>query len=115
MPIIDPNGLFTGERLAACSDKAKMLWPFIYCASNGFARVEVNISRIRLNCFSTFKSPPADEDIVEAIEDYVNNFLVLLYEHKGTLWIQFDTSQKYLTRHKSKKDIASPSPTGEQR
>lgn len=114
MPVIDPQGLFDGDRLAACSDKAKVYWPFLYCASNGYARLEINTTQIRKKCFSGFLSPPQDLDIIEVLKEYANNFLVLVYEHEGKQWLQFDTSAKYLPKHKSKKDNESPAPNADE-
>lgn len=111
MPIIDPQGLFDGDRLSACSDRAKLLWPFLYCASNGYARLEVNLNQIRRRCFSGFAEPPSDSEIVSVLQEYALNFLVLLYAHSGKQWLQFDTAVKYLPRHKSKKDTESPAPS----
>lgn len=113
MPVIDPQGLFDGERLAACSDKAKLFWPFIYCASNGFARLEINPKYIQKKCFASFTETPTEDDIIKAIEEYAQNFLLVVYEHEGRQWVQFDTSSKYLPRHKSKKDDESPIPPPE--
>jgi hypothetical protein len=113
VPVIDPQGLFDGERLAACSDKAKLFWPFIYCASNGFARLEINPRHIQKKCFASFTETPTEDDIIKAIEEYAQNFLLVVYEHEGRQWVQFDTSSKYLPRHKSKKDDESPVPPPE--
>ena len=113
MPVIDPQGLFDGERLAACSDQAKFCWPYIYCASNGYARLEVNLKAIRQKCFSSFEYAPDDSDLTSVLKEYAENYLLILYEFQGRQWVQFDTSAKYLPRHKSKKDEASPLPPPE--
>jgi len=42
MAIIDPAGLFEGERLAACSDVAQLYWPRLFLAANSCARLELS-------------------------------------------------------------------------
>jgi hypothetical protein len=115
MPVIDPEGLFDGERLAACSDKAKIFWPYIYCSTNGYARIELNPRQIRQRCFASFTDTPSEQDIMSVLQEYAENYLLLVYEHEGREWGQFDTDAKYLPRHKSKKDDASPSPTEDEK
>lgn len=113
MPVIDPQGLFEGERLSACSDRAKFFWPYIYCASNGFARLEINLRQLRQKCFACFVTAPTEAEILSALKEYADNYLLTVYEHQGRQWAQFDTHPKYLPKHKSKKDLASPTPPDE--
>lgn len=113
MPVIDPQGLFEGERLSACSDQAKFYWPYIYCASNGYARLEINLRQLRLRCFARYVTPPTDAEILGALKEYADNYLLTVYEHEGRQWAQFDTHPKYLPKHKSKKDQSSPPPPEE--
>ena len=114
MPVIDPTGLFEGDRLSACSDQARLMWPYLFCISNGYARLEVSLRHIRQKCFSSFQAPPSEQAIAEILREYADNFLILPYESEGRQWVQFDTSQKYLPKHKSKKDQDSPGPTVEE-
>lgn len=48
MAIIDPEGLFSGDRLRRCSNLAQLHWPRLYLAANGFARLEINFAKIRV-------------------------------------------------------------------
>lgn len=115
MAIIDPEGLFGGERLAALSDKARLYWPWVYSASNGYARIELNLRAIIRRCFSAFNDPPSEQQLLIIISEYAENYLVFTFENNGQQWIQFDTPDKFLPRHKTKKDAASPGPTEQER
>lgn len=114
MAIIDPDGLFQGERLAACSDRAKLLWPYIYSASNGYGRIELNLRAIQARCFVSFTKKPSEEELFAVITEYAENFLLLIYEVDGEQWAQWDTSEKYLPPYKSAKDKMSPAPSAEE-
>jgi hypothetical protein len=111
MAIIDPEGLFGGDRLAALSDKARLFWPWLYSATNGYARFELNPRAIIRRCFSAFSEPMTEEQLLIILTEYAENFLLFVYECDGQQWIQFDTPSKLLPRHKTKKDEASPNPT----
>jgi hypothetical protein len=41
--IIDPEGLFGGDRLRRCSNVAQLHWPRLFLGSDGFARLENNV------------------------------------------------------------------------
>jgi hypothetical protein len=113
MAIIDADGLFHGERLAACSDIAQLYWPRFFIASNGYARLELSFTSIISKIFGSFSKPPTAVDIWGIFEEYSKNCLVILYEYEGVWWAQFDTSQKYLPRFKTVRDGKSPSPSPE--
>src|SRR6185437_13607653 len=113
MAIIDPDGLFHGERLAACSEMAQLYWPRFFVASNGYARLELSYASIISKIFGSFRKPPEAAEIWSVFEEYAANCLVVLYEHEGVWWAQFDTSQKYLPRFKTVRDEKSPAPSFE--
>jgi hypothetical protein len=115
LAVIDPEGLFGGDRLAALSDKARLYWPWLYAATNGFARMELNPRAIIRRCFSAFSDPMTEAQLVIILSEYAENFLLFVFEHNGQQWIQFDTPEKNLPRHKTKKDLSSPNPTPESR
>jgi hypothetical protein len=115
MAIIDPAGLFHGERLGACSDQAKLLWPWLFVAANGNARLELSYRAIVAECFSGFAEPPSEQQLWTVFEELAANYLVILYEVEGTWWAQFDTSEKYLPRYKTKRDEESPAPARDAR
>lgn len=110
MAIIDSDGLFNGERLAALSDRARLFWPWFYSAANGYARLELNLKAIRSRCFSAWSSPPTEADIELMLAEYINSHLMFIYEVNGRQWAQFDTPAKFLPRHLTKKDKESPHP-----
>lgn len=110
MAIIDPDGLFHGERLGACSDRAKLMWPWLFTAANGYARLELCHRAIVAEVFRNFSEPPTENELWDVMEEFANNFLVILYESHGVWWAQFDTSQKWLPKYKTKRDEESPAP-----
>lgn len=113
MPVIDPKGLFEGQRLAACSDRAQSSWPRLYCAANGYARLELHAPSIIGRCFAYFQDPPSVEQLMAAFVEYAENFLVIPYQVRGQFWIQFATEDKFLRRRKTADDERSPAPPPE--
>jgi hypothetical protein len=111
MAIIDPEGLFGGDRLAALSDKARLYWPWLYSACNGYARMELNPKAIIRRCFAAFAEPMTEQQLIIILSEYAENYLLFVYECAGQRWVQFDTPAKLLPRHKTKKDEMSPNPT----
>lgn len=112
MSILDPEGLFSGERLAALSDRARVYWPWIYTASNSFARLEFNPRNIVNRCFAAWRESPISEQRVSLfIAEYEANALLFVYERNGQKWIQFDTPKKFLPTYQTKRDKMSPTPT----
>lgn len=113
MAIIDPEGLFHGERLAACSDKAQLYWPRLFVAANNFGRLELSYPSLLTKVFSGFTTPPAGDELFQIFKEYEANFLAILYESQGSWWCQFITEDKYLPRYKTKRDHESPAPSPE--
>jgi hypothetical protein len=113
MPVIDPKGLFEGQRLAACSDRAQSFWPRLYCAANGYARLELHPPTIIGRCFHYYKVVPTEEEILAVIRELVDNFLVIPYQAEGQWWLQFATEEKFLRRRKTAEDERSPAPPAE--
>lgn len=113
MAIIDPDGLFEGERLAACSDIAQLYWQRLFLAANSCARMELSYPTILGKVFKTFKSPPSQGELWAIFEELERNFLAILYESEGTWWCQFVTSEKHLPQYKKARDKASPAPPPE--
>jgi hypothetical protein len=110
MVIIDPAGLFNGDRLRMCSDQAKVYWPFIYSLRNAFGRFEINVPQIIGTAFHSFVEPPTPQDIRDCIAEYARNFLLFLYVHEGTLWGQWDVPQHLLPKYQTKVDKRTPCP-----
>ena len=111
MPVIDPYGLFHGQRLAACSDLAQLYWPRLFCAANTFARLELHLPSIINQCFSTFQQPPSEAAVWSVFQEYSTHYLALAYRANGRIWVQFMTEEKYLKRHKSQDDQRTPAPS----
>jgi hypothetical protein len=114
MAIIDPDGLFSGERLAACSDIAQLYWPRFFLASNGCARIELSYKSLVSRVFGNFHQIPTSEEIWQVFREYEKNYLAVLYEtNSGVWWCQFVTSQKFLPKYKKTRDNMSPAPPPE--
>ena len=113
MPVIDPKGLFEGQRLAACSDRAQSYWPRLYCASNGYARLELHYPSIVSRCFHYYRETPSEDAFFAVVVEFADNFLVIPYKVHGQYWVQFATEEKYLRRRKTFDDEASPAPPPE--
>lgn len=110
MAVIDADGLFNGDRFDAVSDSARYAWPYLWVASNRFGRIELNYHRIIGRVFSRFQSVPSEEEFWGWIKEYQKAFLLFVYEVDGSFWGQWHTSEKYLQRHKTAADLASPAP-----
>jgi hypothetical protein len=113
MVIIEPEGMFCGDRMAQLSDEAKNLWPWLYLASNGYARIEINYRRLLNRVFAGFAIPPSEALVMSCIHEYAKAYLLFLYTVNGQMWGQWDTSAKYLPRHKTASDKRSPEPPTE--
>jgi hypothetical protein len=113
MAIIDPEGLFEGERLAACSDLAQLYWQRLFLAANSCGRMEMTYASIIGKVFKTFRNPPTEEALWSVFEELERCYLVILYEVDGVWWCQFVTSEKYLPKYKKARDEASPTPSFE--
>ena len=112
MAIIDPEGLFSGERLAACSDLAQLYWPRFFLAANGLARIEISYKSLVSRVFGNFQKIPTSSEIWEIFREYEANFLAVIYEStEGSWWCQFSTSEKFLPKYKKTRDEMSPAPS----
>lgn len=114
MAIIDPDGLFGGDRLRKCSDAARLWWPYLFLAANGFGRLEVNYALLVNRIAVEFKNPPTEEGLYGFLAEYRDNHLAFLYEAAGRIWAQFFCKPGSLPRWKTMKDRASPEPPAEQ-
>ena len=112
MAIIDPEGLFSGERLAACSDLAQFCWPRFFLASNSCGRIELSYKSLVSHVFGNFHKVPESQEIWAIFREYEANYLAVLYEaESGSWWCQFITSEKYLPKYKKTRDEMSPPPS----
>lgn len=110
MAIIDPKGLFLGDRLSWCSDDAQLHWTRLYAAANNYARLELNYRKVVAAGYSSFKKPPTEAQFWAWIKEYRDNFLLFVYQADGVIWGQWQTNERYLLGHKSAEDRRSPSP-----
>ncbi len=108
--MIDPEGLFGGDRLRRCSNAAQLHWPRLFLASDGFARLEINYARIIGRAYPTFNPAPSEAELQVYLQEYAKNYLLFLYEVDGQVWGQWDTPPKYLPRYKTATDRRSPIP-----
>lgn len=114
MAIIDPEGLFSGERLAACSDVAQLYWPRFFLAANSCGRIELSYKSLISRVFVNFHKIPEAAQIWQIFREYDANFLAVLYETEGgTWWCQFVTSEKFLPKYKKTRDNLSPAPSAD--
>lgn len=110
MAIIDPGGLFGGDRLRRCSNAAQLHWPRLYLASDGFARLELNYARIVGRAYATFHPIPTEDELAALLKEYVDNYLLFPFEADGQMWGQWDTRAELLPRYKTAQDRRSPIP-----
>ena len=112
--IINPEGLFGGERLAQCSDEAQLHWPRFFTASNTLARLELDYHKIISTLYRGFKVKPTEEQVSAWLTEYNHNFLLFVYDGPdGSLWGQWLTDKAYLSRYPTAADRRSPAPSEE--
>lgn len=113
MPVIDPDGYFGGDRFDDVSDVARMMWPSFYIASNTMGRLELNYFKVTAKAFSRWKVKPTEQEFWDLIQEYTNAYLLFVYQATdGQLWGQWDTSERFLARHKLAADLRGPAPVG---
>jgi len=110
MSVIDPSGMFNGDRLRCCSNAAQLHWPRLFLASDGFGRLEINYARIVGKAYPTFNPIPSETELQSFIQEYARHFLLFLYEFGGQVWGQWDTRNDLLPRYKTAADRRSPIP-----
>ena len=111
MAIINPEGIFGGDRISRCSDEAQLHWPRLFIASNTFARLELDYHRIIDSVYRNFRSKPTEERLSSWLDEYNRNFLLFIYEApNGALWGQWLTDKAYLSKYQTAADRRSPAP-----
>jgi hypothetical protein len=107
MPVINPAGLFHGDRLQKLSRMAYLHWPFLFVASNGYGRIEVahHLILSRLGKFT-----PSETELRGYIQEYACAHLLFLYHVGQKTWGQWDTDPKFLPHWKTAEDKRSPEP-----
>jgi hypothetical protein len=110
MAIIDPDGLFGGDRLRRCSNEAQLHWTRLFLASDGYARIEINYAKIVGRAYSTFNPIPTEAELQACLREYAENYLLFVYDVDGQVWGQWDTRPEFLPRYKTAVDRRSPPP-----
>jgi hypothetical protein len=110
MAVIDPDGLFGGDRIGRCSNAAQLHWPRLFLASDEFGRIEINYPRIVGRAYGTFNPTPVKEELSGWINEYSRNWLLFLYEVDGRWWGQWESKPEAFKKYKTKIDMRSPVP-----
>ncbi len=111
MAIINPDGLFHGERLARCSDCAQLHWVRLFTASNTFGRIELSYRHIVNFAYGSFHTKPTENELSGWIQEYFQNYLLFVYDAAdGSTWGQWLTNIEYLSRYHTAADRRSPKP-----
>lgn len=112
MALIDADGYFGGDRFDMVSDSARLAWPSFFLASNTVARIELNYYKVVAKAFYKFKKKPTEAQFWAWVQEYRDAYLLFVYTTEdGQPWGQWDTSEKFLVRHKLAVDLRSPAPT----
>lgn len=110
MALIDPEGLFHGDRLRKCSDMARLCWPYLFLGANGHGRLQLDYEAIKARVFFCFKNAPTLDQLWGYIQEYSDNRLIFLYKSGNQRWGQFYCKPGSLPRWRTKKDNESPAP-----
>ena len=110
--IIFPTGLYSGERLAQCSDLARLHFPYIVGLVNGFGRLELNVPAILGRAYEGFQDKPTKHDLTAWISEYRDQHLLYVYvSADGSVWGQFcGIPPNALPRYQTAADKRSPAP-----
>src|ERR1700733_2750091 len=112
--LIDPKGLLEGKRLRKLCYMSRLYYPFLLSMTNFYARIEIDPELLAMK-LSMLKDPTMNEEAVETyFTDYSNAGLGLLYEAKGSRWMQFDTPLKMRASFPTNEDNSSPEPPVEE-
>lgn len=108
MPIIKPQGLLRGDRIASLSTEAKLYWPFFYAGSNGYGRFLIDYLSILERCFVHFSDKPSEATVLRLLMEYRDRQLLFVYETQEGVWGAWDSvaGQRYFNAE----DNRSPAP-----
>ena len=110
--IIFPLGLYRGERLAQCSDQARLHFPLIGGLANGFGRMELSVPLIIDRAYGTFQNKPSKAEVTAWLAEYRKHHLLYVYRSSnGVIWGQFcGLPDGALPRYQTAADKRSPAP-----
>lgn len=92
------------------STMARLHWPYLFLLSNACGRFEISYPKIISRAYSTFLEIPTRDEIHGYVSEYNSAYLLFLYRHDGSVWGQWDTSEKYLKTYKDSASLKSPAP-----
>src|ERR1039458_3235525 len=110
MAVIDSEGLFAGNRMGLLTDVARLHFPWLLVASNGFGRLEVNYNAIVARVYQALRQKPTQADLFGWVQEYHSAGLLFLYQCGGQCWGVWDTRPELLPRFKTARDRRSPTP-----
>jgi len=110
MAVIDAEGLFAGNRMGLLTDGARLHFPWLLVASNGFGRLEINYNGIVARVYQGFRVKPTQAELFAWVQEYHTAGLLFLYECGGQFWGVWDTRPELLPRFKTARDKRSPAP-----
>jgi hypothetical protein len=113
LAIIDPEGLFHGARLSACSDEAQYAWPRYFLAANSVARLELDYEKMLSGPLKSLHAKPTREQWSATMREYHDRYLMFIYQADGVIWGQFWTEQRNLRRYTTRDGQRSPAPPKE--
>ena len=108
--VIDPQGLFNGDRLRRCSNVAQLHWPRLFSRPTALLGSLSWNGREDAPGLSHVSPLPTEGELRGYLEEYATNFLLFVYKADGQLWGQWDTKDAFLPRYKTSSDRRSPIP-----
>jgi len=112
-PTIDFQALIQGKRLQACSDKARLLFPYLFMGSNSLGRLELDIDAINDNILVAFKTPLSAGELWSIVQEYRDHHLMFVYRAGQQLWGQWFVKEGYLPKYVTRRDSSTPAPPEE--
>ena len=81
------KAIYDSDKLAACSDAAKLHYNHLLPLQDNFGCWEINVRLIRKNCYGHFQQPPAEEEILGWIQEWNHSGLLFVWQAEGgKLW-----------------------------
>lgn len=106
--VINPHGLFDGDRVARLSREAFLHWSLFYVASNNYGRLEIDYHKLVAKIWHRRSDVPTQDEVAALIQEYVDAHLLFIYQTRGQLWGAWDT--KITVKHYTQEDLRSPAP-----
>ena len=113
--MIYPHGLLDGERLAACTDEAKLHFPRLAAIANGYGRFKLSEKEILDKAYEAFRVKPTRDELISWISEYCEQYLLLVFTaDDGSQWGQWcGVPDNALPRYRTSADMRSPAPSPE--